>query len=602
MGQNRISLVAWTLIFLAMICSPVAAQRELKKGESTITGRVVFADTGAPVRRAAVRLMTNVNYPASRATSTNSRGEFRFNEVAAGTYFVTAQAPGGVSAFMLAITEFGVSADVEPEYTRVSVDGKSAVRCEVRVSRGNTIRGAIVYSDKEPVTGARIVLFWRKNGGTRPLYMEPVNTNDRGMYRIDGLPDGEYFVGVMNSKSKILSNREDARHVVTAYYPGVDSITDAKVIQVQSGSEVKSINMTLGDDELRQVSGVVKWKDGGKVVSKAVLMLRKTDEPATESSFRNVIQTITPPGTNNDDTMFRDMAIGMLMSPPTIETNLKGEWTFEDLPPGKYLLAAYASLSEKDKPLSTTDELTLDESDDRVGTPDRPLVSRKIELTIGDEDLKDVVIELSEGGRVSGVVVAEESALPRVRISVAGRDKDFLDALSSTVTNGATFMMEGVPGGDIRLDAQTSSDEDLYVKSIMLGNHDLMRDPIKMTEDAEIAGVRITVGKGLATLGGRVQFDEGGPIVAGGGVLLVKADPVLWGLQSSRLFGATDPAGEFLLKCAPGDYLVFAWVGGGQPMQSIEGFVRSNLASARRITLQSREEKRIELTVTKPKR
>lgn len=587
-----------------MICSPVAAQRELKKGESTISGRVVFADTGTPVRRASVRLTTNVNYPASRFTSTNSRGEFRFNEVAAGTYFVTAEAPGGVAALMLAITEFGVSANVEAEHTRVSVDGKSAVRCEVRVSRGNTIRGTIVYSDKEPVTGAQISLFWRKNGGTRPIYMEPVNTNDRGMYRIDGLPDGEYFVGVVNSRRRGLNTGADLRHIVTAYYPGVGSITEAKPILVQSGADVKSINMTLGDDELRQVSGVVKWKDGGKIVPKAVLMLRRTDEPATESSYRNVIQTITPPDTNKDDTMFRDMAIGMLMSPPAIEADLNGEWTFEDLPPGKYLLAAYASLSEKDKPAPAVNDgpPRIDDQDQIASGPDRPMVSRQIELTIGDEDLKDVVLELSAGGRISGVVIADESAPPRLRISVAGRDRNFLDAMSSTISNGGTFMLEGVAGGDIRLDAQISFDEDLYVKSIMLGNHDLMRDPIKMAEGAEITGVRITVGKGLASLGGRVQFDEGGPLVAGGGVLLVRADPALSGSANSRIFGATDPAGEFLMKCPPGDYLVFAWAGGGQPMQSIEDFVRSNLASARRVTLQSREEKRIELTVTKPKR
>jgi len=592
------------LLFLALTCFPLVAtaQRRIEKGESTISGRVVYADTGRPVRRATVRLLTNLNYPPARVTPANVRGEFRFNQVAAGTYFVAAEASDGVSAFMIVLTEFGINADREPEHTRVSVDGKSATRCEVRVSRGSTIRGTVVYADKEPVTGAPIALFWRKNGAIRPLFTDRILTNDRGMYRIDGLPDGEYFVGVVDAKSRLSTKAFEARGVVTAYYPSVTGITDAKSIEVQSGSDVKGINITLGDDELRQVSGIVKWKNGGRPLKGAPVTLRRTEEPRVEASFKNVIKTTTPPDTNKDDTMFRDMGLLMLAQPPMVETNARGEWKFEDLPPGKYVLTAYASLPEKDKPVRDVEEEIIDDAPDSIGSSTRATVSGRVELTIGDEDLKDIVIELTEGGRISGVVVAEESLVPRLQISLVGRATEFLDELFSAATEGETFELEGVPSGDVQFDAEMRWEKDLYVKSITLGSQDLLRQPVRMVEGASLTGVRITIGKGLATLSGRVLFDEGGSLAGGSGVLVVRADPALWPLPSSRVFAATDPAGEFSLKCPPGEYLVFTWPAGRQPMQSISEFVRTNAASARRITLQSREEKRLDLTVAKPKK
>jgi hypothetical protein len=99
-----------------------------------------------------------------------------------------------------------------------------------------------------------------------------------------------------------------------------------------------------------------------------------------------------------------------------------------------------------------------------------------------------------------------------------------------------------------------------------------------------------------------VQSSEGGTPVAGAGVLLVRADPALWHLQSLRLFATTDPNGAFTLECPPGEYLLFTWDVRNRPLQKIEDFVRSQAANARRITLLSKEEKQIELTIAPPKK
>ena len=591
------------LFLLVLICFPSLAAAQVEKGESTISGRVVYADTGKPVRRATVNLFSSFNLPPERTTSTNNRGDFRFNEVAAGTYFVLAEIPGGLSPLKaFVVTEFGYSSDVDIEQTRVSVDGKNAVRCEVRLVRAGTIRGTITYSDKEPVTGAPLQLFRRKNGVTAPYFVRRVETNDRGMYRIDGLPDGEYFVGVSDSIGRVVFRGPDEdRGVVTSYYPGVGSITEAKSIQVQAGSEVSAINITLGDDRLRQISGVVKWRDSGLPVPLATLALRKMDEPRVDVSFDQYLSANSATAAY-EYTLTSDIDFTMLASLPVTSTNVQGEWKFPELPPGKYLLTASATPPHADSPVVDLEGEPRIEVESLMNRHARgPVTVRQFEFTVGDTDLKDVVLEMTDGARISGTVVAEGSSMPNLRLFLKRDGSQIGFTRSYHNRDEGSFVLEGVPAGDVRLEAQVLTGSDSYVKSITLGSQDLMRSPLRVEEGAEITGVRITIGHGLAKLSGRVLFGEGGAPAVGSGVLLVKADPALWHSPTARALAIVNAAGEFVMECPPGDYVVFTWAAGNQPAQSMDEFIRAQATSARRISLQKDEEKQIELTVAKPK-
>ena len=596
------------LIFIALACCPLiaVAQRTRPTGQSTITGRVLFADNGRPVRRATVHLLTNLNHPAVRTTPANNRGEFRFSEVAAGSYFVVAEAPGLIHPMSsFAVTEFGLTTtNIDAEQTRVTVDGKNTTRCEVRAIRAGTIKGTMSYVDKEPVVNARVVLFRRKGGTVMPFFSAAVMTNDRGMYRIDGLPEGDYFVSLLAGRKS--ANTVDPRGmsgVPMAYYPGVRSIIEAKPIQVAAGTEVTGINLTVPDEDLRQISGVVKWRSSGEVVAGAAVTLRRKDEPSVEASIPRVLQAITPPEADNDDFLMRDMSLLVMMFPPTLDADRDGEFVFEDLPPGAYILGAYATLKAK-KPARTEEPpLDITEPPPEMMWGDPRIVKREIEITINDEDRKDVTLELTEGGRILGSVVsADGSPAPKISLLLdqANGFDSFLNLPRRTNQDG-TFLIEAVPAGEVWLDAELRGD-DLYLKSIMLGSQDLMREPLRMTEGGEVANVRVTLGKGLATLSGRVRSKEDGALVAGAGVLLVKADPKLWHLRSSRCFANADALSAFEVVCAPGDYLVFTWPPGGQPLQEIEDFIRAQASTARAVSLQSKDQKQIELIVSRPRK
>jgi hypothetical protein len=518
-----------------------------------------------------------------------------------------AASPGIVSFHSsFAITEFGLAnynADAA-EQTRVTVDGKNTIRCELKVVRAGAIKGTITYADKEPVVGGRVVLFRRKGGTVVPFFSDAVITNDRGMYRIDGLPDGEYLVGVVagqHSDQPLESLRRKAR-LPDSYYPGVRSLAEAKPVQNQSGTEITGINIVVEAEDLRSVSGVLKWRHTGERVTRGTVGLRRKSDPTTDFSLTTMLRSITPKGANRDNFMMRDMMLMTMALPPLAEVNEKGEWHFEELPPGTYVLTAYASLAKKKPDSKAGTGAQPADSDDLL--EDSRFAHKQTELTVDQEDQTDVTIEMTEGARILGsVAMSDGSVPPRLPISVEAEHRtEFLLNLPRFSKPDGTFLVEGVSAGEVRLDVELFGRDDLYLSSITLGGQDLMREPLRVTEGAEIAGVRVTIEKGLATLTGRVQWTEDGSPAAGAGVLLVRADPKLWHLRSSRLFENADPSGVFSLKCPPGDYLAFTWSAGGQPLEAIGDFLRANAATARRVSLQRKEEKQVELTVTRPRK
>jgi hypothetical protein len=449
------------------------------------------------------------------------------------------------------------------------------------------------------------MLFRRKGGVVTPFFLlETVMTNDRGMYRIDGLPDGEFFVGLVIRKGMAdVDLPRGLNGIPTAYYPGVKSIREAKGVVIESGATVSNVNITLDDDDnLRQISGVVKWRHSD-APTRAAVTVRRKDEPNVDVSMSSLFRSMTAADTDREDTMMRDMGLMMMTLPPIIETGEDGEWLVEDLPPGTYLITAYAQLS-KSRKQAKTNQQPEDELESSGGLYGDRMVSKQVEVVVGEEDRKNITIELTEGGRVLGFVTGPDgSPAPPVALSIQSLNTggDFLLNLPQFSNQDGTFLLEGVPAGQVQLDVDLSK-PGFYLKSITLGGQDLLREPLVMTEGAEVTNVRITVASDPAKLSGRVQVKEDGSPAGGAGVLLVKADPKLWHLQSSRFFAAADANGMFEMRCPPGDYVVITWPAGGQPVQDVEGFVRSQAPAARTVSLQSKEEKQIELTLAPPRK
>ena len=240
--------------------------------------------------------------------------------------------------------------------------------------------------------------------------------------------------------------------------------------------------------------------------------------------------------------------------------------------------------------------------DDAPGTlgnaaPRRSYVSKQQEVTITDADVTDARIEVSEGARLSGAITVEgDKPLPRgVHVSVRAADGEQASVMhpQGFMRPDGRWSMGGVAAGEVRLNVSTDPQTGYYVKAIMAGERNLLREPLRVEEGGEITDIRVVLSGEVATLAGRVLAKTGAP--GGGIVALVPADT---DERRSRdpLTGGTNAAGAFNVSGAPGDYLLFVLRPGRAQGKLDEEYVRTHGAKAQRITLKAGERRTLDIT------
>src|SRR5258706_2885 len=206
-------------------------------GRSTIRGRVLTADSGQPMRRAAVRITaTELRVPRSGLTDADGRYEFR--ELPAGRYSVT------VSKAAFVTWSFGQTQPSAPGKPLVLTDGQVADNVDVRLPRGAVITGRITDEFGEPVTNASVMLlrqqFIRGQRRLMPGGGGNTQTNDIGEYRIFGLAPGQYYIAAQVQGGTIerfiggapagLEGSEARTAYALTFYPGTSDATSAQKI------------------------------------------------------------------------------------------------------------------------------------------------------------------------------------------------------------------------------------------------------------------------------------------------------------------------------------------------------------------------------------
>src|SRR5882762_9711384 len=243
--------------------SNIATQKP-KEPTSVVRGRVVYDDTGRPVRRAKV-LLLNTTGTSGRGLEgvTNLRGEFQIEHVGEGTYIVVVDAPGILNPLSLLDTrEIGPRRRPElgsllKDSDSVTVNGTSNAELKVHARRGGTISGKVTYGDGDPAINC-LVGVSRKIGGrySRTLIGNTgrgtfgVVTDDRGIYRITNLPPGDYIINATEINTRNSGRWEIGGEIDYAglkealsftYYPSERSAKSATGISLAPGQEIKDI-------------------------------------------------------------------------------------------------------------------------------------------------------------------------------------------------------------------------------------------------------------------------------------------------------------------------------------------------------------------------
>src|SRR5438094_338128 len=155
-----------------------------KPGTGSISGRVVEAETGDPVRKARVTVETDVGHVPPVLSGAD--GRFVITGLVPGKYALTAAKPG------FAKTMFGQQEGVALP-ARLSVGVAAHVEgIEVRLLRAAAISGRVIDAGGEPVVMASVTA--EIADGRQVKQAASRQTDDSGEYRLGGLSAGTYLV------------------------------------------------------------------------------------------------------------------------------------------------------------------------------------------------------------------------------------------------------------------------------------------------------------------------------------------------------------------------------------------------------------------------
>lgn len=566
--------VGLAFAFCALSVVRVSAQQPSKpSGGSIIQGRVIYADTGRPLRRADISLVTHDTENWVDHSISDRNGEFVFKNISAGRYFLL------VSALDIVSTEVPLSlkialGEIEDGYSEVTTDGRSTVKTEIRASRGGVITGRVMTESDEPIAKAEIRLFQVKSGKLSPAAVTAhlldsekhmFETDSRGAYRIAGLPTGEYIVRA--SESNEGGNPDDASEgsytdgsLMVAFYPKALRVQDATSVKVQQGSETKDVDIRFTERIAHRVSGTILVR--GKPVQGAEIRLMG-DEPEVDKNSSESAQART------DD---------------------KGEWEIRAVPDGKYTLSVSAGV------------VGMVQLDDKYGPAEVPPLRR--ELVVEGGDVTNLRLELAEAGQLQGIVSVEggthvpELLIVKLVSTAPSRKPDTDDdaAAATLVDEKGTFTIRRIPPGSFHFGMIGLGDR-YYVKSITLKGTDALRTPLKIESGKLLGGVSIVLATDLVSVSGRVvEKADKSKTISNAAVLLFPVETERRRMSDGPIIVSSDKDGRFAVKGAPGEYFVFVVNRrrGDLPVElPTETSLIKNASTLQKINLQRGDEKRV---------
>jgi hypothetical protein len=547
-----------------------AARPDAAHRKSTVRGRVVYDDNDRPLRRVIVVIYDpggKVGGRDRKLTSTDGNGEFVFKNVGAGKYYVTVESPGIVQP-----RSFDSEEDLSGVPT-VSVNGMNSAEVKVRARRGGVVTGKVTYADGEPVINAWVRILRKKEGQLIPFYVagecrNGAQTDERGVYRISGLPSGEYVVGAGERKMREYKFGEDdvgfsSAMLAATYYEGATTARSATPIKVDAGSETNDVNITLVDRSTHKISGTVVTRSNGDPVRQAQIIFRPKE------------------GLNGEPT------------PPEhqmVSPDAQGQWSFDEVMDGNYTITVAPIIEDEGSGVGAG------ELNGHRQTPPVFLMKRR-DVTVAGFDVTGLVIEVSGGGRVSGTVIVEggKPLPPKVIVFPESVNGGRAQPAFARVRPDGTFTLDAAPTDGVWLSAISEAGNKYYTKSVTANGVDLLREPLLVKEGGEVKDVRILIAPDVATLTGRVLVAEGGAPLRGASLLLVPAEPDKQRNRRARLYGFTNVEGGFTITGAPGEYIALVLRPGSEPYSLSDETIRARAEGAPRVTLQPNERKNMDL-------
>lgn len=307
-----------------------------------IAGRVLAFESSAPIARARVILTASgvaqdgtPLLPFPRVLLTAADGTFRFTDLpATETFLLTVtktgfaprafgEAPPSVTPSLITLAQDEVKEDVV-----------------VRLSAQVSIAGRVLDEDGTPFAGALVEAMRPMFEGERRslVTVSEAITDDRGEFRLVGLPPGQYYVSAFDPAFGNIGDKDGQLFYSPTFYPGVVFPDEATRITLDPGIASERLEFKLQIIRPARVQGSISTPIEAGGVSKQLI----------------AAAVIMSPMRNDQFSLFT-------MTEPAMEPG--GQFLFSNVPPGRYRIQARGETEREGVTLFSVFTLNVDGTD-----------------------------------------------------------------------------------------------------------------------------------------------------------------------------------------------------------------------------------------------
>ena len=560
-----------------------ASTQPTPAGTGEISGRVMSADsTPQPLRRAVVTLTGDV--PNPRSVLTEDDGRFVFSKLPAGTFTVTARKAAYLTA------PFGARRPGRPGMPIVLNDGQRQ-SISIVMFRGAAITG-ILRDRSGPMRGVEVRAIDARTLLIAPdaVPTEVAVSDDRGVYRIYGLPPGDYVVvglprptGTGDITAPSASSIDAALAMLAArrpvapgakpapvpppapqpavgfapvFYPGTANHTEAASVRVEAGEDRTGVDFEVRFLPMASIDGVVR----GDVANLAAARI-----------------SIIPSGAD----------VETLLTPGSISgrpIDAAGRFRFSNLAPGRYRVVARAERGTGTPPAPAASGGAVGRASGAAqpapSTGDYLYGVADVELR--GEDAANVALTLQPGGTISGrIMFARTGATPapedlsRMRVTLSldvRRSSMGMGGLSvgpTLITNPITvvrpdgaFEIRGIGPGRFILSASLPSAAEAgpwTLQSATIAGRNVLDEVLELGPGVDVRDVTIRFSDQSTQLSGTLQ-GVSGELITEYYIVASPADRSMWRPRARRI-QSVRPAtnGRFVFNdLLAGEYILAA--------------------------------------------
>jgi len=497
----RLAAFVMTLVVLATTARAQQRPGSVDASDTgVIKGRVVRSDTGEPLRRAQVKLFAQ----QGRAVLTDDNGRYEISQLPAGRHSLAASKGGFVQM------AYGQRRPHGSGRPLTLAAGQVIAGIDFSLPPGGVITGRIVDDSGESVVGAEVsVMRFAFTIGQRQLTgVGGARTDDRGEFRIFGLPRGEYLVQAsFDTGSEVSGVRLG---YAPTFYPGTPVHGEAQSVSIKAGEEIAGITFALSRTRTASISGVVRDPDGSTAMAYVLARENSANAPSTGSE-------------------------GFAAAKPD------GTFQINNLQPGSYVLEAR----------------DITNPDGRSG---------RAEVVIDGRDVTGLMIDITKGVTARGRIRFDAGDSPeglkpeQVRIFASSLEPRELgmtmDRMPPQLRDDWTFELTGLRGR--RTITAFILQGEWTTKSISVDGTDVTDRGIDF-RNADVDGIDLVLTQQKTDLSGLVT-DDRGTRVTNATVIAFADDPEKWSPAGGMVRRAElDQDGRYRVeRLRPAEYIVIA--------------------------------------------